>query len=152
MFLHVFFCSWYGQGKFTKNGFRILPFSIKKTRASAISNVYKRIVGEGLQKQIQMFASVAHLQLRTHPKKKHFTHPMETSLFPLLESRTRQVILRNALQQVFWDDDSKGFPRSFVRFLRIFLDKIASSLKGSALKAFCFMPCWSTPATRKSGE
>lgn len=53
----------------------------------------------------------------------------------MMESRTWQRILRNVLQQVFCNNGSTTFPKSFTAFVQVFSDLIVFSLKCSALVA-----------------
>lgn len=97
-------------------------------------NVYKRSVIEKLRNKIHIYAIVTQLKLRTHLKIS-FMHLKETRYFSKLEGGTRQWILCNRCQQVFWNKESKAFPKSFARLFRFFY-KTASSLKSSAVVAY----------------
>lgn len=60
----------------------------------------------------------------------------ENDIFFNIESWTPQRISRDDLQQVIWNEDSKGFSKAFARFVQIISDKTASSLKCSTLLAY----------------
>lgn len=123
--------------------------SIERTGVSAVLNVQKRIVVEEFNNQILTCSSAALLQLRTLPKKR-FKHPLKTVHFSMLEIRTLQRIAHSGPQLVFWNDDSPAFPKSFLGLVQVLYDKIASSLKGSALVAHLVYACCLTLAMRWS--
>lgn len=58
---------------------------------------------------------------------------MDTSPFTKLEGRVSQIVLRMSADRVFWNDDSYDFTKSFVRFVKIFSDEMATHLKTFAL-------------------
>lgn len=55
---------------------------------------------EVLKKQIEVCAKAVQLQLRTNSEEL-LKHPMEKTHFSMLESRNRQSMLYQGLQQVF---------------------------------------------------
>lgn len=61
---------------------------------------------------------------------------MQTADYLMLDSTTRQRILRYNPQEVFWSTDNDIFPKVFVAFVQMFSHKTASSLKNSALVVY----------------
>lgn len=54
----------------------------------------------------------------------------------MLEDRTRKRILRSGLQELFWNNDTEAFPKSFAGILQISSDETSLLLKVAALVAY----------------
>lgn len=85
---------------------------------------------EVIKNQIEVYASVANLPLRKHPKAR-YKHPIVIAHFSILESWTRKRLFCNGPEQVVWNDNKTTFAKSFTTFVQIVFDKSASSLNGS---------------------
>lgn len=58
-------------------------------------------------------------------------HPLDTSVFRVLEGRVYQSELRTSADLLFWNDDSPSSQRSFVVSVRTFSNQTATSFKSS---------------------
>lgn len=62
-------------------------------------------------------------------KKGRALHAMDTRFSRTLKDRVRQRVLQTFADQIFLNEDSPVYPRAFVGFVQIFLDKRAKTVK-----------------------
>lgn len=129
-------CVWHGRWKF-KSRKQILKGFCLHWRIYCNDSIkcVQMKHGKSIEVSNQNVFKRGHIQLRTHQKKRT-RHPERTAKCSMLNSRTRQRLPHNGLQQIVWKEYGEAFPKFSAERISIFFDKSASVLNCWALATY----------------